>query len=175
MPGMRRGARIDGARGDIDLNEHFFWKRNVPTDLELKAEDWTLLHQQFARNRKRLLWPGLALTIPILVVYFTWEFWLDELIIGHSLYGWLGILEMIVFVVICQLVLTYFLRAQHARMVRRILRELGHEVCPQCGYWLRGLRDDATKCPECGAARGLRTLTRIRPEDERPSSQVAPH
>jgi hypothetical protein len=33
------------------------------------------------------------------------------------------------------------------------LREMGFEVCANCGYWLRGLGDDVAYCPECGARR----------------------
>lgn len=45
--------------------------------------------------------------------------------------------------------------------VRRALRDMGYELCEECGYWLRGLGDKAANCPECGAARrpmGLRSL-----------------
>jgi hypothetical protein len=33
------------------------------------------------------------------------------------------------------------------------LREMGFDVCANCGYWLRGLDDNVRQCPECGAAR----------------------
>ena len=36
------------------------------------------------------------------------------------------------------------------RLLRERLRERGIEVCIRCGYWLRGLGKDVTKCPECG-------------------------
>ena len=35
-------------------------------------------------------------------------------------------------------------------VARRLLRERGIDVCIRCGYWLRGLGKDVTKCPECG-------------------------
>jgi len=43
----------------------------------------------------------------------------------------------------------------HAPYVCRALRELGHDVCPECGYLLKGLSTDAEdartiRCPECG-------------------------
>lgn len=40
------------------------------------------------------------------------------------------------------------LRAFHGAM-----REIGRDVCAECGYWLRGLDDEVTRCPECGRAR----------------------
>ena len=33
---------------------------------------------------------------------------------------------------------------------RRLMRERGIDVCIRCGYWLRDLGKDITKCPECG-------------------------
>ena len=30
------------------------------------------------------------------------------------------------------------------------LREIGYDVCLNCGYWLRGLGDEVERCPECG-------------------------
>lgn len=39
------------------------------------------------------------------------------------------------------------------RAFRGALREVGRDVCAECGYWLRGLDDGVTRCPECGQAR----------------------
>lgn len=36
------------------------------------------------------------------------------------------------------------------------LRGMGYDVCPQCGYWLRGLGDEVKHCPECGMQRGAK-------------------
>jgi len=48
--------------------------------------------------------------------------------------------------------------AFHARstigpLVFESLREFGYDVCPECGYWLRGLHETIERCPECGAVR----------------------
>jgi ssDNA-binding Zn-finger/Zn-ribbon topoisomerase 1 len=37
--------------------------------------------------------------------------------------------------------------------VAAALREIGYDVCPRCGYWLRGLDETCARCPECGEAR----------------------
>lgn len=37
--------------------------------------------------------------------------------------------------------------------LRRALRDVGYEICVSCGYWMRGIADDSTKCPECGSER----------------------
>ncbi|MGD2107991.1 MAG: hypothetical protein PVI86_01240 [Phycisphaerae bacterium] len=41
-------------------------------------------------------------------------------------------------------------RYRFAPCVYRALRKKGHDVCLKCGYWLRGLPDNAPRCPECG-------------------------
>ncbi len=33
------------------------------------------------------------------------------------------------------------------------IRLEGFDICLKCGYWLRGLGDEVTNCPECGAKR----------------------
>ncbi len=39
------------------------------------------------------------------------------------------------------------------RAFRGAMRDIGRDVCVECGYWLRGLDADVTRCPECGADR----------------------
>lgn len=39
------------------------------------------------------------------------------------------------------------------RSMRRAMRDLGYNLCPACGYWLRGLAADTGHCPECGSPR----------------------
>ncbi|MHC4129643.1 MAG: hypothetical protein ACYTE6_07455 [Planctomycetota bacterium] len=51
-----------------------------------------------------------------------------------------------------------FQRYRFAPLVYAALRQHGHDVCPKCGYWLKGLRDE-THCPECGAERSTATPT----------------
>jgi hypothetical protein len=41
----------------------------------------------------------------------------------------------------------------YARPVRLAMRELGHDICVDCGYRLHGLGPDIRACPECGSAR----------------------
>ena len=41
------------------------------------------------------------------------------------------------------------------RAFRGAMRQIGRDVCVECGYWLRGLDEEVTRCPECGRARDL--------------------
>jgi hypothetical protein len=44
-------------------------------------------------------------------------------------------------------------RARFAPCVYLAARRRGHDLCGHCGYWLRGLGEDISRCPECGAQR----------------------
>lgn len=59
----------------------------------------------------------------------------------------------------------------YVSFVRRALPHIGHEVCLECGYLLRGLGDEITKCPECGAERDGE-LKRIAHENDLPPVQM---
>jgi hypothetical protein len=49
--------------------------------------------------------------------------------------------------------LWWFARHRIRKSIYRDLREFQFDVCPVCGYWLRGLGSDVETCPECGKAR----------------------
>jgi hypothetical protein len=37
-------------------------------------------------------------------------------------------------------------------LIRKEARKRGYDICLQCGYWLQGLPEQCSTCPECGAA-----------------------
>lgn len=37
--------------------------------------------------------------------------------------------------------------------MRKAMIEMGYHICPACGYWLKGLPEHTSRCPECGADR----------------------
>lgn len=41
----------------------------------------------------------------------------------------------------------------YTKAVRRAMRDIGHDVCVDCGYRLDELPADVAQCPECGSAR----------------------
>ncbi len=43
-------------------------------------------------------------------------------------------------------------RSRFAPCIHRATRQHGHDVCPKCGYWLKGLGAEIHRCPECGCA-----------------------
>ena len=38
----------------------------------------------------------------------------------------------------------------YRREIRRATLQFGYAICPDCGYWLKGLAESAERCPECG-------------------------
>lgn len=88
------------------------------------------------------LTPGLAMLLGM-VVYFA--FFRTSLI---------GIAVMLgVQIAITWIVFAFIGRFTWRPLVCAELRRMGHEVCPACGYWLRGLGDHVQRCPECGNRR----------------------
>jgi rubrerythrin len=68
-------------------------------------------------------------------------------------------------VLACDVMWSFIHYRTHAPFIRRVLHELGHEVCIECGYLLRGLDDDVENCPECGAARDCELMQIAREND----------
>ncbi len=63
--------------------------------------------------------------------------------------------------------LAFSIRALHRRVMGHELRlkllEAGVAICVKCGYALRGLPTDSTRCPECGRGLSDRARELIRP------------
>ena len=36
--------------------------------------------------------------------------------------------------------------------IRMAMRRFGYSLCPDCGYWLKGIAESTGRCPECGTA-----------------------
>ena len=63
--------------------------------------------------------------------------------------------------------LVFSIRSLHRRVMGHELRlkllEAGVAICVKCGYALRGLPTDSTRCPECGRGLSDRARELIRP------------
>jgi hypothetical protein len=86
----------------------------------------------------------------IIPTQIAWGDWLPMIARG----GWADwLLRLTVPFVVGAPTLMLLQRLRMAPLVRQIARERGYDICTRCGYWLRGLPDETTTCPECGAQR----------------------
>lgn len=104
----------------------------------------------FCLNRRHVR-TYLVVTLAPVVILLLWVFVGQEVIVRPNrtirfLYGPAVLLAT-------YLSHAYVLRHVYAPHVRRAVREFGYDLCLKCGYWLRGLDDDITRCPECGSPR----------------------
>jgi hypothetical protein len=130
-------------------------------DLGLSPQQRRAVHRDawklWARDRKNLL---LYLTLPVaylLAIPFACDVGgAAARLVGAV--GWPHMLARaaapVVLFVVCFLGGGAILqRYRFAPCVYRAARQNGYDVCVRCGYWLKGLGADSTKCPECGADR----------------------
>lgn len=88
--------------------------------------------------------PGYLISVPLIL---GWIFFLY--LIGLAI----PLLNVVIvpLVVVGMWVIITALRRPIARRANvAALREMGYDVCPDCGYWIRGLGDEVKRCPECG-------------------------
>ncbi len=143
------------------LSMSWIWPTYVDRELPLTKEQRKAIHRDAWRLWMRNRWNFLIyLTLPISYVFV--------LPVARDLMGrlasWAGVGGMgyksvraftIFAITIAFFVLggAVFQRFRFAPLVYRVTRRHGHDVCPKCGYWLRGLNDDVKRCPECGQER----------------------
>jgi len=108
-----------------------------------------------ARARHVIAFLALLLVTVVVSIASGWAMWIVLGLLagrGFPLVIWLtgmsALTAIIVGLAYHPLMRPFHRREMHAAMVRR-----GFEICPSCGYWLKGLREDSTRCPECGEQR----------------------
>ncbi|UCD76601.1 MAG: hypothetical protein JSV91_06685 [Phycisphaerales bacterium] len=128
---------------------------SIPRELELT--------KQQRRKATKAAWPHIfrhPLFIPAMAIWLAAVFvvphtlgsWLDEWARGQSVPAvWSKLLAIGAVGIVSLAVFTWMYAILFVRSIRLTLRDMGYEICVRCGYWLRGLGDDLTRCPECGA------------------------
>ncbi|MCH7847838.1 MAG: hypothetical protein IIB53_05690 [Planctomycetes bacterium] len=129
---------------------------HVPPELRLNAEQRRDLGSRIAVNgipwslRKEALCFGLGILLVMLwfaitnrIADLTTSWFGSDAGFLHLIWLWMGLW------VIITGVNHLFARPR----TYKALREMGYDTCLKCGYWLRGLAEDVTNCPECGAKR----------------------
>ena len=110
------------------------------------------------RELRRSAWILWTRSLRNKIIYVTLVFFLIGV---ASVIGWYGpnvfwqfaILLITINSGLCILVFHILRRVSIAPLGRCLLRQRGIDVCIRCGYWLRDLSEDITKCPECGWGR----------------------
>jgi len=137
------------------------WPEYIHPDLPLSREERRTIHRAAWRLWWRNRWNlALYLTLPaffLLTVFFASDAGgRVAALLGAG--GWLQRLfraaAPVVLFAVCFVGGGAILqRVRFAPCVYRATRQQGCDVCARCGYWLHGLGDEITRCPECGAIR----------------------
>lgn len=129
---------------------------HVPRELRLSAEQRRDLGSRIAVKgiplslRRQAL--GFGLSIPLVMLWFaitnriadlTTSWFGSDADILHVIWLWMGI----------WVIITGVNHLFARRRTYKALCDMGYDMCLKCGYWLRGLAEDVTNCPECGAKR----------------------
>lgn len=139
----------------------WIWPEYIHRDLLLTRQERKTIH----RDAWRLWWASkwnivLYLTLP--AFYLTTVLFASDvggrvarLIGARGLIHWLfrAGAPVALFVICFVLGGAILQRFRFAPCVYRATCNHGHDVCPKCGYWLRGLPEDIKRCPECGVTR----------------------
>ena len=113
----------------------------------------TCAHKKHLSTWKWLLWSVVVIALPfVLVMKFVYDPLMGKAGYNqHTVTYWLGCLMMIGLVFWPWSAWMY--RTLYIKPLRRAMREAGWDLCLECGYELRALPADVSKCPECGLPR----------------------
>jgi hypothetical protein len=131
----------------------------IDSELAEQLWNWQIhrIYDEAMREQRRALRTRggrvrVALWIPAAVAGLAVMFWLSKMLGAQG--GFLAELAVLIVMVVVMLAASFGLwRSTYAHAIYRSIREYGFDVCPLCGYWLRGLGEDVKHCPECGSAR----------------------
>jgi len=138
------------------VNLRWLWLDHVPPAIRLSTEE----RRRFTRAYRHLHSPrtlsaqtiGFSLGLIALVLWFVLLSYLAPRMVGIGGCFLAALMLGALYPAIWLLIAA----ADYALGRRRTygaLRLVGYDVCPRCGYWLRGLPEDEDRCPECGAKR----------------------
>jgi hypothetical protein len=139
------------------MNIRWLWGNYIEPEWKLSRQDVRTVHrlvkEQYIRSSRLV-----AVTLLWLLIIFGSLGLLQQHIAGMlagigmgTLTSW-SLSKALIIAPLMMLALWSF-RMIYTRPVRRAMRDLGYDVCINCGYWLRGLGEGTMRCPECGADR----------------------
>jgi hypothetical protein len=139
------------------MKKRWTYQSYVDADLKLSPETRKQAEQRMSalmgRHRSfRWLVLGMCAATPFVVI-FGGRFvvgLLNDLSVPH----WIGsLLGQVGVAALCTAACLAVFWRTHVRPMRLALREMGYDICPRCGYWLKGLPTTEARCPECGEGR----------------------
>lgn len=126
----------------------------IDPDIPISQKDQSEIQELYSiddhgRTRAGHVYPKSVLTLPYLPSAAVFAF---GTIVVHfwQLPTWSMGIVMAVALLLFLAGTAWSVRAHVGPLYRRELRQRGYEICLNCGYWLRGLAEDAGRCPECG-------------------------
>lgn len=133
------------------MNLRWLILNHVPDPIRLTSQE----HREM-RSRLRHQVPlsmrdefaGFAIGFPFVVLWFVLYHWTLRSLSGIS-----QIISVITLWGGVWLILSAISHIFNCRRTYAALRQMGYDLCPLCGYWLRGLGENVKQCPECGAER----------------------
>ena len=139
------------------MNVRWLWFDHFPPELDLTREQRRLASIRASQHRKQE--PNyrgaqrrytLYFFVIFAVGFVAYWLWIDKLIQTRRMNF---LTPSVVFMVMTYGIMAFGMHRTRTPFIRRALRDMGYDICENCGYWLRGLGEDAKQCPECGANR----------------------
>lgn len=139
------------------MNIRWLWGNYIEPEWKLSRKESREVHRIVSKRYVRPVWlfgfTGAWVVIVMVAVkllHMPVAGWMGSLSMRYP-FSWLA--SMVGIIVPLMVLSIWSYRWVYTRPVRLAMRELGYDVCPGCGYWLRGLNESVMRCPECGAVR----------------------
>jgi hypothetical protein len=140
------------------MNLRWLWFDYVPREIQLDASQRTDLAHTM-RWHHHWNWTqslAFALVLAAIIAVNIWAMGPIVRLIPALSSSVVSIILRILSAVVAWVTVAWIRRSNAEPATAQALRELGFDMCIECGYWLRDLRADQSSCPECGATRSNR-------------------
>lgn len=128
---------------------------NLESELDLgregAAEALARAREMCEQQRQRSRIAIILFATPLALAYFVAFIWWVNYLSSFSTPWWL--LASLPAAAVPPIIVFIIMRHRLKKHLLQALRHHGYELCPKCGYWLRGLDGRVKNCPECGAKR----------------------
>jgi hypothetical protein len=124
---------------------------NVPRKEQMRLSN--VAHKRHLSTVRFLLWTLIVIVAPfVLFLGFIFPWIMGSIGFNSQSSAYWGVLFASIFIIFWPWS-AWMYRALYVRPIRRAMREVGFDLCIDCGYDLRHLPEATEKCPECGMRR----------------------